>query len=747
MQRKISVKYIYHGQLCAGEETDPRIFAYFSRDLGVSSWYKELGASPVSMGTIDLEIPEDRFGGERIAQDAAFSCCIFVSTRNHSGEWCGNEAGALSIGLKDVYENTKLGATYRVKAPLVVHASIGRTEDGVPVTKGEMELFFNGKCFNVQGQSPTASTIRSPFSVPRPYDYMEVNAPLIRATLQDYIGKSVSFYERVQPSWRSMSNIHAPIYRWNGYILPGSYYATHRPIEQSSERWWRNVLNIGIRRAYPRLSDKEAQTHFLNEASDQEVLTVMSFMHCVYSNYCCYLADGTVRNKEWMRINYGAVQQGKGAIEKIMMESFSNTLRIRGLLGKFHPPGGDCEDFALEQAMQSIELKFASGWSDPLLLKTQRVRKSQLYLMTLKGVCGAKLEDGKINAPFDNLGGHMDGTYVSVQQFANECVNQDVVPFLLAQSIATEGKPSPAATTNINATQILVSEPPPPVAMKLRKQAMEGTGLMHPDGRIEDEIVYAAYIAKGTGEAFKDVKRINIQNPTKMNAFYRAVQSAFIPDFVESGYTSFEGAYLQLKDESSISASVDYQKFINDDSNVVVRMQPSMTIEQKRIFDNETKYFTPVPAFLDPVASDAQLGDVEGRFRDKLERVKEKLRKWKRKVFHRKDVANTSVQNFFLRYDQVTNKRMADWARIIEERPKIFDFDFIHESVTPGVGGYMCTFLVDKSAKAPEGFKVGNHFIGSESLFGDDFEGESNTNYFDVSESSWLDLSSLSLYK
>lgn len=285
MQRKFSIKYIYQGQLCAGEETDPRIFAYFSRDVGVATCYRDLGTSPISTGQIELNVSEERFAGGQIAQDAAFSCCIFVSTRNHSGEWCGNEAGTLSVSLKDIYEHTKMGDVHRVKAPLIIHSTIGRTPDGLPVLKGELELFFAGRCLNVSnvGIGGSASTVaqsspavlRSPFMAPRPFDYMEANETLLRKTFNDYVGKNVAFYEKVKPSWRSMTNIHAPIYRWNGYILPGDYYATHRPIAQSSERWWRNILNIGIRRAYPRLSDIEAQAHFANAATDQEVLTVM----------------------------------------------------------------------------------------------------------------------------------------------------------------------------------------------------------------------------------------------------------------------------------------------------------------------------------------------------------------------------------------------------------------------------------------------------------------------------------------
>lgn len=656
---KLVFSFEYKPKLVRGLETNPVLHFWTSSDIG----HELVSINPAKQDH-RVEIMIDASKG--IEPDATLSCQVFVDTVNSNQEPSSNEAGSNWVHLRDIMSNVK---TTQVKKPLVVWNARRKNVDAI---KGEITLTFAKTKF-VGGKSP--------FLKPTKFNLLLENEKFIIETLVNYLKQTNVIFQEKDATFEAVSNLHLPLWQSNTWQLPGSMFAVVRA-EHSPEAWWTNMANVALRRHYQNMDPNSLhviRTYFTKFATEEEVMTVVSKMHNVYVNNCTYLSDGIPVERKTRSIRIPLKGPVPPETEFISMEAFSNNIRARGNPEKLVPPGLDCEDTAFMMGVESMELRNRTDWTDPVLQKMHKTRQNYFYLQALKGVQGRQLSDStEPDAAYRELGGHMDGMYISQESFMRMHGRYNSArPLYEGMDVSDIAKKSEYVELQ---RSIPLTRAP--------ILTLEGTGLIDPlgDPSFAKNIDGFRYLYQNNGSAFQRIKFIAPQSRKQLNSFYRVVQEVDVLDLADEGYSSIRHVLLKKQPGDRISTGVDYLEFINEHPSVMSYAMPEMTENQVKVVKQIMKNLFPVKAFAVP-ANKA----IDSNINAHLEKVKAAISR-KNKTVNKEHY----VVDFFPRYDQVTENLEKEWISMAHTKERLVKFEYFEEPVTTGVGSYLCRFTVNK---------------------------------------------------
>lgn len=645
MSLVLRFSFRYTPKLVTSRERNPTLHFWLSSDVGND--YKKVDPAETSEVALTIAVPK---GG--IPVDASLNCKVFVDTTNSRGEPSSNEAGATAIALKEILNNTR---QIQFSQDLLVYTAN-------EFKKGEIAVTVARTGF-LQGQSP--------FATPGPYDLIPEHRELFVSQLVNFMKLSNVVFEKKASTFPSVAALHLPFWQFNMHQVPGEAFAMVRA-KPSPEAWWSNMADIALRRHYFNMPLKEARSHFLNKASECEVMTVVAKTHSIFINYCTYLSDGIPVERQTVGLMVGGKRE---EWEFVSMEAFSDNIRARGNPALLVPPGADCEDGGAEQGFEAMELLEREDWTDPVLMKMHDARKNYFYLQSLKGVRGAQLSDSTDpSKDYNNLGGHMCGSYMHRSTFAKLTQRYNVA------------KPNyeelDAPRLGRDAAPILT---------------LEGTGLIDPLGfstgdtegsglALAEQLPGYQYLYADEEAIFGQLKFISPQKRDALNDFYRVVQSAAVPDLATLGYSSIQVVFLKKDRRGEITTGVSYTDFLSEDPSVMAYSMPDMSHEQAAVVKQIMKHVFPVKAFEVPQHRAAEFND-----NVHLQRVAMATQRQNRTLG-----TNHYICDFFARYDQVTETFGRQLEVLAMKKSKLAQFQYFEEPVTTGIGGYLLRFYVNK---------------------------------------------------
>lgn len=645
----VEFEFDYKPQL-ASTERNPYLCFYLSRDAG----HTLVRVDPSIDRRVKLRIADS----SKTGQSTTLSVCAMCETRTSSGEPASNEAGSNLVYLKNAMDPTRQST---VSLPLFVWNA---RRNGSAPCKGTIVLRFPIAKFN-RGISP--------FERCTPFTAIPANRGIINEVVAGIVQRERLVYEK-PPSFESTKYLVHPLWEFNSWQLPGFTFGAVRA-QPSPESWWVNAANIALRRHFPKMKLAEARAYLVESATEREVMAVVSKMHSVFINYCTYLSDGTVVDKRSHTVNMSFSSASKSDIQEIPMEAFVCNVRSRGTRisskGKrsfdpaYVPSSSDCEDGGAEQGFESIELATRTDFGDPVLLRMQRERQKYFYLQVLMGVDGAQLSDGATDSEaYGKLGGHMAGAYISREAFFEYHQRYNMVsePYV-GLKMGNLGSRAPI-------------------------MFLEGTGLLDPEASPEyrGNMKAYAYLLNNSRNTFTGIKFIEAQDNTKLNRFYRTVQSVTVLDLLDAGYTSARHVMLTAHpDTGRNSTGCKHIDFVNRVTNISTYAQPPLSEKEVAVTQELMNQTFPIEAFETPESlSNAKACN------EILERVKVEAKRQ-----NRPKCDNYTVAQFYVRYDQLQHLD-EKWCELVKFKDRIFDFKYYNEEITAGVGGYAAFFYVSE---------------------------------------------------
>lgn len=564
-----------------------------------------------------------------IPSGSSISIYAFVSTTNSHGQPATNQAGSCLLSVKEIYDSTRTGPMLLSKELIVWNANSYK--------KGTVLLRFE-KGF--LGDDVKFSS-NDPLSVHTDMGLFKVTENVIdtiKRVRSNYTDRSRKY------TWPSMESIHAPIYKFSAnLVLPGFAYSLLKA-RPSSEAFWTNLLDIAIRRTFRKAETMETARSMFMAANDGLVLEVEARMHCIFNNYCTYLTDEIDSNEE------------PGA--HILMESFDACMRFKEMIGgREVPPSADCEDYALNSALESLEIR-DSVFTVPALLKLQAARKKVFCLMVLKGVCGPSVDD--MTGDFSSLSGHMDAMFVPICQFAKETARANNG----ADGYGGEYKYAPEE-------------------FALPKLVMEGTGIIHPSGVGDDNTAASEYL-ESDNDCMELLRHENFQPKDKEHCFYKAIQSAFIMDVTRDGFNTPECTFITQK-RGGETLAVSYKDYILNYPDCAISVHEHFTSDHNTTIRALLSHTFPIP----PYPFTPNTGVERNEFLDSV--------KAHAKSFGRSRKGEVSVVDYIVPYFQATSDLSKKWRNLISDKKAVVDFDYFHERVTDMTGGFLCRFFVMKN--------------------------------------------------
>lgn len=668
MKVKLRATFKYKPNLVENKERNPRICFWVSRDAG----YDFTRVDPQrQQHSFELEVDLSRSG-----PDATLSFQEFVDTKNSRSEPSSNEAGSNFLHLRDVLTADREVTVSNI--PLIVFNARRRN---VPAIKGYLtELRF---------ERVDAPALEIGQAV-EPHNLLVENQQHIVDTLVGHLKRQVIVFEEKQPTFPSLARLHLPTWNFNSWQLPGAAFAMVRA-KPSPEAWWSNALDIALRRHFPKMTLEGASSYMLHVADETELVTLMSKMHSIFINECTYLSDGIPVAKRSASIKIPFVSSSSENWEFISMEAFSNNIRSRGARVEqrgsdvyYIPPGADCEDGAAEQGFESMELRNRTDWTDPRLKKLHEVRQRYFYLQVLMGVRGAQASDGKDEgaSAYKGLGGHMAGAYISRELF-----------FRYHKRFNTVGEPYEGVAQASSKGQ------------RSFVQFLEGTGLIDPGASPQ----YAAsmrsyiYLNNKLPGVLSVGKFLAPQSRTKMNKFYRVVQSYCVLDLADEGHSAIEHVPLK-RVNGEFKTGVTYLDFVNEARDIASFAQPPMDEDTVKITKQLLNQMFPIQPFEVP----DQLSTGKA-YHENLEAVKQFTEQ-----LQRPESENYDVVQIYLRFDQLSTVKDA-YINLVKRADRVFKFRYYNEEITQGFGGYQVRFYVALDNTAVRGeadTRDGVHLLG-----------------------------------
>lgn len=639
----------YEPHLVTAVERRPRLCFYLSGDAG-RAYTRVNPATDSNRIRLPVEVGN-------LQADSTLTIFAFVDTVNARNEPSSNEAGSAWVYLKDV-----MSAVHEKQESLKLVVWNAR-RSGVDAVKGSIKLHFERANFT-HGKSP--------FAMPDRYAVVPSNKQFVIETLVNYLARSNAIFEKKQSTYASVANLHMPTWNFSGWAVPGSAFGMVRA-KHSPEAWWSNAVDIALRRHFPKMSLAAARTYITTIASETEVMIVVSKMHSVFINHCTYLSDGIpVEKRSGVNLILLSSERS-GSYIHIPMEAFSNNIRSRGSPvrerspGRYDyvPPSADCEDGGAAQGHESMELRNRNDWTDPVLKRMHAVRQNYFYLQVLMGVRGAQLSDGDDGArAYEQLGGHMAGAYISREAFMkmHRRYNSAAEPYKNLK-INTEGVRAPI-------------------------MFLEGTGLIDPAAsqQYSETMRSYRYLNEGNSGVFSGIKFIAPQNNSKLNAFYRVVQSVTVLDLADEGYSAIEHVMLRRDPRTGrTTTGVSHLEFVNEEPQVETYAMPAMTEHEVRVVKQILKQTPPIEAFEVPERKSA-----ERAVEPNLEAIREIVEKQNRP---RSD--NYDVVQFYPRFDQLSSLK-EKWADMARSKKRLFKMKYFNEETTKGFGGYHVQFFVSQ---------------------------------------------------
>jgi hypothetical protein len=522
--------------------------------------------SKMFKGSLTIKAPADHPAGTPfVPNDAHLVIMDFfgVKTEDEFKIDAVNQLGTARIPLRDIIAYKNIPGCNE-PLPLIVKnaAAVQKEWDGV---KSFVKLAF---------AKPIVRGCRNPI-LPQDelcIDRNDYQLPI--KTLKNVFRSDQCIYERLKPTFPSLLGLQEPPDQFDDIMVPGSCFVNFA-CEQSPEEFYHRISRAALFRCYPKLSESEAEAHVLSAAcTEEEHADLLATMFTVYSNFCAYLPDSA---------NYTI----NGRQRRVDYEYFSNHLRSGQaavkLEGKtvFYPPSGDCEDLQNEQAHQAMDFK-GRTFRDPLLQKLVAVRENYLYAMSIMGVRGSQLSDGKnsdvCGDPYANQGGHSAGKLYKKETLLKE------------HGLVNAAKP---LFPTINAPIISELNPKNDIV-----RLMEGTGAAHV--REFDRIEYNK-MAVGFNylkSSFPDIyalKPISFNKCTALNDFYRSVHVLEFPDLAHDGYRNNSFVVLNMNAKEP-TLGVTYTDIMNPSQKVGLRAQPERSDEEILVLNRLMSMYPPVRA-------------------------------------------------------------------------------------------------------------------------------------------------------
>jgi hypothetical protein len=474
-----------------------------------------------------------------------------------------NQLGTARIALRDIIGKTDISGS-NFSMPLVVKnaVSVQKEWDGV---KSHLSLTF---------AKPVLRGCKNPLMPPDEFCIDRNNYEIPIKILKNVFKSDQGIYQRLRPTFSSLSGLQEPPDQFDDIVVPGSCFVNFA-CEQSPEEFYHRSSRAALFRCYPRLSESEAEAHVLSPAcTEEEYGDLLATMFTIYSNFCAYLPDAA---------NYTI----DGQKRRVDYEYFSNHLRtgqaVVKVKGKtiFYPPSGDCEDLQNEQAHQAMDFK-GRKFKDPLLQKLVQVRDDYMYAMSIMGVRGNQLSDGKkadYNDPYANQCGHAAGKLYKKTTLVKE------------HGLVNTAKPlfptinAPADISRFDSKSDII-------------RLMEGTGPA--EVRQLDIIEYnkmgAAFgLLKSVYSGIYSLKPISFNKCTQLNEFYRSVHVLEFPDLAHEGYRNNSFVVLNMQ-KGEPTLGVTYTDFMNPSQKVGLRAQPERSDEEILVLNRLMAMYPPVRA-------------------------------------------------------------------------------------------------------------------------------------------------------
>lgn len=528
------------------------------------------------VGQITIPAPEDHPVDEPfIPHDAQFVIMDFfaVKTPDKLSVDAVNQLGTARFPLRDLLTSSDLHV--KKALPLVVKnaTSVQNEWDGV---QSHLELTF---------APPELINCKSPLMAPTELDIDANNYALAVQVLNNVQKADQGIYRRLQPTFPSLRGLQEPMDQFDDLVVPGSCFVAF-DAQPSPEEFYIRASRSALFRCYPKLSEEEALAHVLSpQCSETELADLLATTLTQYSNFCTYLGDGTT---------YSLC----GKQRRTDYEYFSNHLRtgqakamVNGKM-VFFPPSGDCEDLQNEQAHQAMDIKNRK-FEDPLLQKLVKLRNNYIYAMSIMGVRGGQLSDGKTQEgkvdPYANQGGHSAGklfkkdTFVRIHGRVNSARP-------LFSTIATPSNFSEQLNPSVDIVRI-----------------MEGTGPAHVrelDAAEYNQMAEAFNYIQPAYPELMFLKPLSFNRCKTMNEFYRSVHVLEVPDLAAEGYRNSSFVVIDLKDSETKPGKTvaeptlgsTYIDFMNPTGKVGLRAQPDRSDEEVMVLNRLMSMYPPIRA-------------------------------------------------------------------------------------------------------------------------------------------------------
>lgn len=585
-------------------------------------------SSAETSGTVTLKMRTDALA--EVPRDASVTVCAFVSCENTHGEPAIDQAGYARFYLEDLLENK------HDEALLVVananHYSKGKIALSIEKFGGKI-VFAPRSDYDYRGADQIKRALR----------VVEAHAALAMLPYSSF---------RPQNGYESMKAIKAPFYKFNDIVLPGAAFCLVRPDESSSIDYYEGVLDIVLRRRYPRFTTiDEARRHLvdeLNGATWIEVARVLGSMLCIFVNSCTYLLDAV-----WTGHRSG-VRSYLSSPRLDAIESFDCDVRARN--------SGDCEDFANQICMEAREIQ-ELPFKTAAMKRVQACRRQYECEMILLGVSGSALADSLHGHVA--FGGHMAARLTPKHQFLESFER--------------------ASTQR---TVFIGDEFGAPIwAETLPVLALEGTGWLSVSCDNDKTSALHAYVSGGHEEAFDRLK-YSVEMPcSQEHSFYRSIQSSILYDRLNLGYPAAEAAWLWKPPTSAASAppasSIPYVDSLRNEAVVRWVMTEFLDDEIRGWLPHLLKHVSPVPPHTLPSRASRSL---RSPLLDSLVRgtpggaVKDS---W------------TNI-DFALRDFQATEERVAALRSAINAKPRVRRVEVFREAITGDLAGFLLRIWLEK---------------------------------------------------
>lgn len=494
---------------------------------------------------------------DAMPRDASLSVCAFASTTNKHGEPALNQAGSARFYLKDVLRS---GASGSAKKRMEVAAASN-------YYKGDVEVSVEARGF----------AARFAFAPATAYDYdgtPEQTAAFARA-VDAHVEATRAVTQGLPPARgaEQMRQIHAPYYRGHGITMPGAYFALVRPDAPSPSAFYESLLDVVLRRHYPRLSPSEARAHLAARAPWRDVAVVLAKMLCLYPNYCTYLTDKVCTG--YRRVGAGGLMSVFERAGDRYIESFDVTTRVTA--------SADCEDMSLESAMESLDVLGLRSLS-AALQRVVQCRRAMECTLNLMGVGGAQLGDSTAQ-----LGGHMSARLTPRPLFLER--------FDRVSIVASESGGAAGGGVGVFGS----AEPAEAFARELPILNLEGTGVLAPDVGEDSTGPLHAYLSEDSEAAFDRLK-FSVEVPrSHAHVFYRYSQSEFLVDRAELGFKMLEAFSVQAARGQALSSAVPFPASRNErDATAALWAGPELSDALVRWAPHVLKHLHPVEPFEAP---------------------------------------------------------------------------------------------------------------------------------------------------